>query len=93
MFEFKPQQKDVNSKKDLDQEAAVKHSQEELEARNKKITLLENQIKDLEHKLKLADAKSTEKVCFSFTTIKLPPFSNCNNWLHDLSVSYNLQYN
>ena len=52
----------------MDQEAAVKHSQEELEAKNKQIAILEMQVKDLKHKLQLADAKLTEKVCFlSFT--------------------------
>lgn len=60
------QQKDVSSQKVLDQEAAVKRSHEELGARNKEITLLQKQVKDLEHKLQLADSKVTEKVWLFF---------------------------
>lgn len=40
----------------------MKSSCEELEAKKKEVLLLESQVKDLEQKLQLADAKSKEKV-------------------------------
>ncbi|KAF4399840.1 uncharacterized protein LOC133030283 [Cannabis sativa] len=55
---------ELTQKRDADnmkQEAAIKLSQDEIEAKNKQITLLEDHVKDLEHKLQLADAKITEK--------------------------------
>jgi hypothetical protein len=41
----------------------LKHSLEELEAKNREVTLLDKQVKDLEQKLQLSDAKITERVC------------------------------
>ncbi|KAK4437434.1 hypothetical protein Salat_0077300 [Sesamum alatum] len=55
------EEKEVSSQKDLEQEAALKHSFEELDAKKKEVIVLENQVKDLEQRLQLADAKSKEK--------------------------------
>lgn len=66
-FLFALLQKELVSQKDLEQEAALKHSCEELEAKKKEVLLLENQVKDLEQKLQLADSKSKEKVRFIST--------------------------
>ena len=63
MFEFPIQQKEADSQKDLEREASLKHSLEELEAKNKEIALLDKQVKELEQKLQLADTKVTERVC------------------------------
>ncbi|KAL6983190.1 hypothetical protein U1Q18_016583 [Sarracenia purpurea var. burkii] len=54
-------QRDADSQKDLEQEAALKHSFEELESKKKVVILLEKQVKELEQKLQLADIKSKEK--------------------------------
>ncbi|KAL4340639.1 hypothetical protein GQ457_08G015320 [Hibiscus cannabinus] len=51
------QQKEADSQKELEQEAALKRSIEELEAKNKEALLLEKQVKELEDKLHLAEAK------------------------------------
>ncbi|KAG8387095.1 hypothetical protein BUALT_Bualt03G0217700 [Buddleja alternifolia] len=52
------EEKESSSHKELEREAALKHSSEELEIKKKEILLLENQVKDLEQKLQLANAKS-----------------------------------
>lgn len=66
-LEFPTDQKEKDSQKELEREAARKHSSEELEAKNKEIMLLEKQIKELEQKLQLADSKLLQKVCFYST--------------------------
>ena len=50
-------QKEADSQKELEREAALKHSFEELVAKNKEALLLEKQVKELEDKLQLAEAK------------------------------------
>ena len=50
-------QKEADSQKELEREAALKHSLEELVAKNKEALLLEKQLKELEDKLQLAEAK------------------------------------
>lgn len=47
----------------------MKSSHEEVEAKKKEVLLLENQVKELEQKLQLADAKSKEKVSFPHCVI------------------------
>ncbi|XP_022862561.1 LOW QUALITY PROTEIN: myosin-9-like [Olea europaea var. sylvestris] len=53
-----------SSQKKLEQEASLKQSFEELDAKNKTVLHLENQVKELEQKLQLADSKLKEKVRF-----------------------------
>lgn len=62
MFDFPNNQKEKDSQKELEREAALKHSLEELEAKNKEILLLDKQVTELEQKLQLADAKLSQKV-------------------------------
>lgn len=62
MFDFPNNQKEKDSQKELEREAAMKHSLEELEAKNKEILLLDKQVTELEQKLQLADAKLSQKV-------------------------------
>ena len=50
-------QKEADSQKELEREAALKHSLEELEAKKKEALLLEKQVKELDDKLQLAEAK------------------------------------
>lgn len=45
----------------MEKEASIKHFHDELEAKNKQVGLLEKQVKELEEKLQLLDAKSKEK--------------------------------
>ena len=73
------QQKDAHSKRGLEHETAVKQSLEEVEARNKQVAILEQQVKDLEHKLELADAKLKEKVCSFFFISTASIFISCND--------------
>lgn len=63
-FEFPTKQKETHSQKELEHEAAAKHLLEELEAKKQELILKENQVKELEQKLQLAEAKSKEKVSF-----------------------------
>lgn len=56
------EQKEVVSQKELEQEAAIQRKLEEFEAKSKEVTVLEKQVKELEQKLELADAKLKEKV-------------------------------
>ncbi|XWS36804.1 hypothetical protein CRYUN_Cryun20dG0117200 [Craigia yunnanensis] len=51
------QQKETDSQKALEREAALNRSVEELEAKNKEALLLEKRVKELEDKLQLAEAK------------------------------------
>lgn len=67
MFDFPNNQKEKDSQKELEREAALKHSLEELEAKNKEILLLDKQVTELEQKLQLADAKLSQKVSLSST--------------------------
>lgn len=67
MFDFPNNQKEKDSQKELEREAALKHSLEELEAKNKEILLLDKQVTELEQKLQLADAKLSQKVSFYST--------------------------
>lgn len=62
LFDFPNNQKEKDSQKELEREAALKHSLEELEAKNKEILLLDKQVTELEQKLQLADAKLSQKV-------------------------------
>ena len=62
MFDFPNNQKEKDSQKELEREAALKHSLEELEAKNKEILLLDKQVTELEQKLQLAAAKLSQKV-------------------------------
>lgn len=62
MFDFPNNQKEKDSQKESEREAALKHSLEELEAKNKEILLLDKQVTELEQKLQLADAKLSQKV-------------------------------
>lgn len=62
MFDFPNNQKEKDSQKELEREAALKHSLEELEAKKKEILLLDKQVTELEQKLQLADAKLSQKV-------------------------------
>lgn len=57
-------QNEKYSQKELEREAALEHSRGELEAKNKEIVLLEKQVKELEQKLQLADAKQSQEVVF-----------------------------
>ena len=59
---FSCKQKESLSQKELETEAPPKHVIEELEAKSKQVQFLETQVKDLEQKLQLGDAKSKEKV-------------------------------
>lgn len=68
-FCFALQQKELVCQKDLEHEAALKHSSEELEAKKKEVLLLESQVKDLEQKLQQANSKSKEKVRFILYTV------------------------
>ncbi|KAG9132210.1 hypothetical protein Leryth_017068 [Lithospermum erythrorhizon] len=52
---------DDGSKKVVNHEAAMKHSNEDLEAKSKQVTLSEKQIQELEQKLQMSDAKLKEK--------------------------------
>ena len=56
------EQKETGSQKDLERETALKCSIEELEAKNKEMSLLQKQIVELEQKLQLAGAKVSDKV-------------------------------
>lgn len=58
------QQKEAHSQEKLENKAATKHLQEELEAKKQELILKENQIKELEQKLLLAEAKSKDRVSF-----------------------------
>lgn len=62
MFDFPNNQEEKDSQKELEREAALKHSLEELEAKKKEILLLDKQVTELEQKLQLADAKLSQKV-------------------------------
>lgn len=64
LSKFPTNQKEKDSQKELESEAAQKHSLEELEAKNQKIMLLEKGVKELEEKLQLADATLSKKVIF-----------------------------
>ena len=55
-------QKEVDSHNQLEKDEALKKSLEDLEAKNKEVSHLENQVKELEQKLQEADAKLLEKV-------------------------------
>ncbi|KAL3502395.1 hypothetical protein ACH5RR_036844 [Cinchona calisaya] len=55
------EQKESLSQHGSEMEAPSKHVIEELEAKNKQVLFLETQVKELEQKLQLADAKSKEK--------------------------------
>lgn len=50
--------------RDVEREASLKHSLEELDAKKKEIVLLVNQVKDLEQRLQQADTKTKEKVIY-----------------------------
>ena len=54
-------QKEADSQKYAEREAALKRSIEDLEAKNEVVVLLEKQVKEFEQKLQLADTKSKEK--------------------------------
>ncbi|KAF8390899.1 hypothetical protein HHK36_023198 [Tetracentron sinense] len=54
------EQKEADCQKELEQEAAVKHSFEELEAKSQQVLFLEKQVEELEQKMQLADLKSKE---------------------------------
>lgn len=62
MLSCATKQEKSDSQKGLEQDAALKHSLDEFEAKNKHVILLEKQVKELEQKLELADAKLKEKV-------------------------------
>lgn len=64
-FLFWTDQKEKDSQKELEKEAALKHLLEELETKNKQFQSLEIELKELEQKLKIADDKSKEKVRIS----------------------------
>lgn len=51
-----------SSVKVLEQEATLQQSQETIEKQSKQIAVLEGEVKELEKKLQLADAKGVEKV-------------------------------
>lgn len=55
-------QKEADSQKELEREAALKKSLEDIEAKNKEVSSLEKQVKELEEKLQLAESKFLEKV-------------------------------
>ena len=55
-------QKEVDSHNQLEKDEALKKSLEDLEAKNKEVSHLENQVKELELKLQVAGAKLSEKV-------------------------------
>jgi hypothetical protein len=48
LSKFPANRKEKDSQKELESEAAQKHSLEELEAKNQKIMLLEKRVKELE---------------------------------------------
>lgn len=56
------QQKEKDSQKEFEREDSLKRSLQDLEAKGKEILALETQIKDLQQKLLLAEAKPIEKV-------------------------------
>lgn len=64
LSKFPTNQKEKYSQKELESEAAQKHSLEELEAKNQKLMLLEKRVKELEEKLQLANATLSQKVIF-----------------------------
>lgn len=69
LSKFPTNQKEKDSQKELESEAAQKHSLEELEVKNQKIILLEKRLKELEEKLQLADANLSQKVIFVSPTV------------------------
>ena len=78
---FLQTQKESNSQKELEREAALKHSLEELESKNKAVLLREEQVKELEQKLQLAETKSKEKVCIQTTPSHPAPSYICMYYL------------
>lgn len=59
-------QKEADSRKEVDWEATLKLSQVEIEAKQQQTILLAKQVEKLEQKLELAEAKYNEKVSFLF---------------------------
>ncbi|XP_058097152.1 uncharacterized protein LOC131242486 [Magnolia sinica] len=55
------EQKEADSRKELERDAASKHSLEELEEKHQQTVLLGKQVEDLEQKLQLAEANYKEK--------------------------------
>lgn len=74
---FKIEQKEADSQKELEREAALKRSFEELEAKNEVVAVLEKQVKELEQKLQLADTKSQQKACFILNS-----FIHAHKYIH-----------
>lgn len=72
-------QKEADSQKDLEREAALKQSLEQLEAKNKEVTLLDKQVKDLEQKLQLSDANINEKVFSIYFPSKFYVYTKCKH--------------
>lgn len=64
-------QKEAESQKESDREVALKRSVEEVEAKNKEILLLEQQVKELEQRLQLAESKA--KVLYFLRFFPCPP--------------------
>ncbi|KAG1365102.1 myosin-9 [Cocos nucifera] len=56
------EQKELDSMKELEREALMKKSLDEVEAKNQHATLLENQVEELKQKLQIAEAQYKEKV-------------------------------
>lgn len=54
---FPWKQKEEHSQKHSELETALKQSQEEIEAKKKAVSEVESMVKELEHKVQLADAK------------------------------------
>lgn len=87
-------QKEAASQRDLEKEASIKHFHDELEAKNKQVGLLEKQVKELEEKLQLLDAKSKEKVsyCHKFLTISRA-FTSIQQTIHtSICIDVNLSW-
>lgn len=68
----------ADSEKELEREAALKQSLEKLEEKSKEVAVLETRVKELEQKLKLAEAALLDKVSFYQRTLinQLPKLNN-----------------
>lgn len=86
----------------MEREASLKRSLEEVEAKNEVVAALEKQVKELEQKLQLADAKSQQKVCFILNSVAMDGLLYAHAvythitymyWGKDLNVFYALQNN
>lgn len=81
-------QKQSHSQKHSELEAALKQSQEEIEAKKKAVTEFESMVKDLEQKVQVADAKA--KVS---PNISAQSYVWLITYIHAMYISYYLGEN